>query len=279
MNSLFITPINSKTNLDEPLTLDNPRVPIILAVDDQPTTRELLAAMIKAHGLEVETAADGVQALSMWNTKRHPLIITDCRMPLMDGFALAKEIRHIEQAENLQPSAIIALTANVIQEEQIRCKEAGMDDFLTKPIKMDQLKSILSNYVQVKTIPLQENPIISMSNEGHSPIDKSILDQVLPDCMTQAKVLKDLQHHIHHDFDQLRKLIHEDDLANAECTAHRMKGSCRMVGVIDIANVCAEIERKAQLGSMAISDAALSTLNQSIREFDTYMHRQLSNSN
>ncbi len=278
MNNLFVTPIDSKTNVDEPLTLDNTRVPIILAVDDQPITRELLAAMIKAHGLEVETAADGVQALSMWNTKRHPLIITDCRMPHMDGFALAKEIRHIEQAENLQPSAIIALTANVIQEEQVRCEEAGMDDFLTKPINMDQLKSILSSYVQVKTASGHGSPIISMSNEDCSPIDKTILDQVLPDSMTQTKVLKDLQHHIHHDFDQLQQLIHEDDLVNAEFTAHRMKGSCRMVGVIDIANVCAEIEKKAQLGSMAISDMALSTLGQSIREFDAYMHHQLSNS-
>ncbi|MGV3582364.1 MAG: response regulator [Methylophilus sp.] len=254
---------------------------LALAVDDQSLSRELLAEILKVHGLTVETAANGNQALSMWKTKRHALIITDCQMPQMDGYTLAKEIRHIEHTERLKPTTIVAWTANLLEKEQSRCIEAGINDFLTKPINIAQIKKLLSDYQQhdatdyLPPFGISEN---SKLNKINIPVDYAVLEQVIPDSDKQTKVLHQLQTHVHHDYDELQVQIQNADLMGIENVAHRMKGSCKMVGVNGIANLCEEIEKTAKKGNISNTEQTLSALHKSILEFDAFMHYQLQQS-
>ncbi len=88
-------------------------------------------------------AADGVLALELWRSGRYALLLTDCHMPNMDGFELTATIRR-EQTTHLP---IIAVTANAMQGEDRRCRDAGMDDCLCKPLRLHELGPMLSKWL------------------------------------------------------------------------------------------------------------------------------------
>lgn len=130
-----------------PLFNDSSSSPLILAVDDHPTNRDLIGKQFKLLGLRFEMAENGREALDMWKSGRFALIISDCHMPEMDGYELTKSIRKIEADLNLKRTPIIAWTANALTEEGIHCQNVGMDDLLTKPVDLDQLRKMLLKWV------------------------------------------------------------------------------------------------------------------------------------
>jgi len=101
----------------KPLLASSEDAPLVLAVDDNPINQKLLAHQIRLLGLHAETAENGQVALSMWRDGRFAMVITDCHMPEMDGYELAREIRKIEAAESRRRIPVIAWTANALAEE------------------------------------------------------------------------------------------------------------------------------------------------------------------
>ncbi len=123
------------------------RLPSILVVDDHPVNRMLLKQQLEQLGIQAEVAAYGMVALSRWQAQHFDLVITDCHMPEMDGYELTRSIREIEQHEGRPRIPIIAWTANVLAEEELRCKTAGMDDMLTKPTELSELRAMLLKWL------------------------------------------------------------------------------------------------------------------------------------
>jgi PAS domain S-box-containing protein len=115
----------------------------ILIVDDHPLNRMMLKLQLELLGVQVETAESGISALSLWQNGHFDLIITDCHMPEMDGYELTYRIRDLEQQAGSRRIPIIAWTANVMAEEEEHCKKAGMDDLLTKPTELADLRAML----------------------------------------------------------------------------------------------------------------------------------------
>lgn len=254
---------------------------IALVVDDENISRQISAKMVEAQGWTVKTAIDGKSALSLWREKRYPLIITDCHMPNMDGFTLAKSIRDIEYTENTKKSTIIAFTANAAEEEKNRCKKAGMNDFMTKPINPAKLKPMLANFARPIAMATDQTSDINTNDEHNQNIiliDYSILEEIFPNREKQSGVLQELQTHIHHNFSELTHQIKNADLNSIENTAHKMKGACKMVGVNRIASICAEIEKTAKNGHVSV-DLALSVLYESIVQFDSHLFQKLNQAN
>lgn len=136
----------------KPLLANSEDAPLVLAVDDNPINQKLLAHQIRLFGLRAETAENGQVALSMWRDGRYAMAITDCHMPEMDGYELAREIRKIEAAESRQHMPVIAWTANALAEEVERCRTAGMDDLLVKPADLMQLRRMLAKWLPLTEI-------------------------------------------------------------------------------------------------------------------------------
>ena len=118
-----------------------------LLVDDHPINRMLLKQQLESMALTVDAAADGHEALALWQTADYDIVITDCHMPEMDGYELARNIRAVEKAEGLPRIPVIAWTANVLSDEIERTRNAGMDDLLTKPSDLHSLHSMLLKWL------------------------------------------------------------------------------------------------------------------------------------
>jgi len=115
----------------------------ILVVEDNRINQKIAEKMLTKLGLTCDIAVNGLEGINALKTKAYSLIFMDLQMPVMDGISATKKI--IEQYGNERP-AIVAMTANVFQEDRDRCNAAGMDDFIAKPINITELVRVLSTY-------------------------------------------------------------------------------------------------------------------------------------
>jgi PAS domain S-box-containing protein len=122
---------------------------LILLVEDNEINRDVIQEQLHLLGYACEMAEDGVLALSMWQSHpdRYGLLLTDCHMPNLDGFGLTAAIRQAEAVGAHLP--IIAITANAMQGEAQRCRDHGMDDYLSKPLRMTELAAMLNKWLPV----------------------------------------------------------------------------------------------------------------------------------
>jgi PAS domain S-box-containing protein len=258
----------------QPLLEGDADAPLVLAVDDHPINRDLLVRQIELLGLRAEAAENGQVALALWREGRFALVITDCHMPEMDGYALTQEIRRIEARERLPRTPIIAWTANALAEENERCQNAGMDALLVKPADLSLLKEALKKWLHLSGTDLPQSAALLQTGGGGQspgPIDYAALSQAVPEPAEQIRVLRDFQVHLRADRAQLGGLLEqEEDRVKGERTAHRMKGSSRMVGATDIASACAVIEQAMREGKWADARAAMMGLDEAIKRLETH---------
>ena len=119
----------------------------VLAVDDNEVNLVVLQGFIKKLGIQIDFASNGQEALEALEVKSYDIVFMDCHMPVMDGFTATKKI--IETYGDQRPH-IIALTASTMQQDIQRCQDCGMDHFLAKPYKRDELIKILNMIIQEK---------------------------------------------------------------------------------------------------------------------------------
>lgn len=115
----------------------------VLVVDDHCTYRWLLGSLLKKLGVPHQCCVDGQQALDALVAGHFDLVISDCRMPVLDGYAMTRQWRRREQALGSPPVTILALTASLGSEEIRQCMDCGMDGWLTKPVGLAQLREVL----------------------------------------------------------------------------------------------------------------------------------------
>jgi CheY-like chemotaxis protein len=116
----------------------------ILVAEDDPINKRVIEMMLNRLGLGSRVVNNGAEALAAVKTETWDAVIMDCQMPLMDGFDAARRIRRHLAGRHLP---IIALTANVMPEDRAACLAAGMDDFLAKPVRQDELRAMLVRWL------------------------------------------------------------------------------------------------------------------------------------
>ena len=126
-------------------TNKNPDKPWVLIVEDTEVNQRVVRIMLELLGLKVSVASHGEEALQLCREHAFDLIFMDCQMPVMDGFIATEQIRDMNEWGAHVP--IIALTANVVKEDQQRCFEAGMNEFVAKPVTKGRLQQIFEQYL------------------------------------------------------------------------------------------------------------------------------------
>ena len=122
----------------------------ILLVEDHPVNRTLALQQLKRLGFAADVATNGREALEALQRERYSLVIMDCQMPEMDGFEATRRIRRREATSGGHIS-IVAMTANAMEGDRESCLAAGMDDYLAKPVRLDDLRRVLEQYAGVST--------------------------------------------------------------------------------------------------------------------------------
>jgi CheY-like chemotaxis protein len=116
----------------------------ILLAEDNPVNEKVATHTLRRLGYEVHAVANGRDAVAAWRDGRYDLILMDCQMPILDGYEATREIRTLEAGQQHIP--IVALTAHAMKDDDVKCKAAGMDYHLTKPLDRERLQACLDQY-------------------------------------------------------------------------------------------------------------------------------------
>ena len=118
----------------------------VLVAEDDLTNQQVIANVLRKSGVAVDIAINGQEAITALENESYDIVLMDCQMPIMNGFDAAKVIRHSDKIDN-NDVPIIALTANAMKGDREKCLQAGMDDYLTKPIEKDVLIDALNRWL------------------------------------------------------------------------------------------------------------------------------------
>jgi PAS domain S-box-containing protein len=220
---------------------------LLLIVDDHPTNRMVLLQQAASLGYMAETADDGAQALVAWRSGRFAAVITDCSMPVMDGYQLARAIRETESQGPCGRIPIIASTANALSSAVEACVTAGMDACLVKPASLADLSAVLARWVPLAG-ESRAREAAGAAPHAAGARGQGLLDLVLlaeisgGDQAAQAEMLLDFRRATGSDASALRQAVAPLDFARITEFSHRIKGSSQMLGATLLADVCARIE-------------------------------------
>jgi signal transduction histidine kinase/HPt (histidine-containing phosphotransfer) domain-containing protein len=223
--------------------------PWVLAVDDNATNRLLIARQLAALGMQVQTASHGQEALYMWRASKFALVITDCNMPEMDGYALTRTIREAEAKQGRTRTPVLGWTANALPNTLTDCQAAGMDDVLTKPSELRQLRALL-----VKWLPNMSAAPLSQASVA---LDATVLNLQLVQevCGNSPEMLREFMLTLGESFrsqiPELNRALESRDMEAVRQASHKMKSSASIIGAQSLLAVCTRMETVATSGDGA----------------------------
>ena len=253
---------------------------LILLAEDNETNREVMQAQLKLLGFASEVAEDGLSALALWRTGQFAMLLTDCHMPRMDGFELTHSIRQEEPKGSRLP--IVAITANARQGEAERCRARGMDDYLSKPLRLNELGPMLTKWMPLATPLLQQpQPQVAPLRQVTPPVELPLWD-----AMTLTELVGDnptLHRRLLEKFLSHAQVQVTDICAAAtagECktlagVAHTLKSAARSVGALQLGELCQGLETTGLAGDASSCNAMAMGLPQALAEVQALIRTHL----
>ncbi len=208
----------------------------LLVAEDNPINQEVIVETLSDLGYTADIVANGRLAVEAWENGSYPMILMDCQMPELDGYAAAREIR--ERETGGQRVAIIAVTAHALVGERERAIAAGMDDYVTKPVDAQLLQDALERWwPRVSLVPYA-----SSGSSIPAPVLDTTGGSLDPGVRRSQGVVLVFLGHVPEQLSSISKALDSGDSEALRGAAHKLKGSCLSVGVPRMAALCASLE-------------------------------------
>jgi two-component system sensor histidine kinase/response regulator len=208
----------------------------LLVAEDNPINQEVIVEMLSDLGYSADIVANGRLAVEAWQNGSYLMILMDCQMPELDGYAAAREIRDRETGG--QRVAIIAVTAHALVGERERAIAAGMDDYVTKPVDPKLLQDALERWwPRVSLVPYA-----STGSSIPAPVQDTTGGSLDAGVRRSEGVVRVFLRHVPDQLSSISKALDSGDSDALRDAAHKLKGSCLSVGVPRMAALCASLE-------------------------------------
>jgi signal transduction histidine kinase/CheY-like chemotaxis protein len=235
----------------------------ILLAEDSLVNQKVAINQLQSLGYQADVAANGQEALKLCSQIHYDIILMDCQMPVLDGYNTSRQIRALETKSGCLDSnkvTIIALTANALQEDRDRCLAAGMDDYLSKPVRKENLADILSRWSKIiaqrgdlKTTKIAETNFSDTkvakpnSIEEELEVDWAYLEEMSngDEEFKQQLLLAYLSSLPEH-MEVLKIAIAKKQYIEIEQEAHFIKGSSAAIGINGIAKLASILEESSK---------------------------------
>ncbi|HEX4918989.1 MAG TPA: response regulator, partial [Limnobacter sp.] len=234
----------------------------VLLVEDNPINQDVASIALEQLGCHVDVAFDGFQALDRYKSDRYNLILMDCQMPRMDGLTATQKIREFEALHHLNRTPVVAMTANALPEDRDKCLEAGMDDYLSKPVKRMDLLSVLSMYLEELAMPSDEDslvvpPAAQPEPDVATPDVQALAELVGHDMQLVTRILNRYRNTLRGELQYLNEKGQFLDRKEWIAYLHRMKGGASSSGFTNFAAFLATQEAGLINGSVQADRALL----------------------
>ncbi|MEQ1805795.1 MAG: response regulator, partial [Burkholderiaceae bacterium] len=236
----------------------------VLMAEDNPVNQLVARSMLEAMGCKLEIVPNGQEAVQAMRSGQYDIVLMDCQMPVMDGYAATREIRTWERAQKPpRRMPIIALTANALVGNVETCLAAGMDDYLTKPYSRNRLGSMLARWLPEHLVEraadAEPSDLVPFAALPASSTDEATLDR---DTLANIRALDDdgavLRRAValyledgKQRMTQLRAALEARDATGLAQLAHGFKSACQNVGADRLGDLCERLEQQGQAGAIA----------------------------
>jgi two-component system sensor histidine kinase/response regulator len=235
----------------------------VLTVEDNPINRLVTVRLLEGLGYATETAENGRQAVEAVARGGYDLVLMDCHMPEMDGFAATTEIRRREEVGS-RHTPIVALTADALSGDAERCLAAGMDDYLAKPVTLERLAAVVERWVAPNAAERAGTVVPAPPEDADPVLDRSKLAPLQELKRGESRLLP----HLIRSYLQeapaqlatLREAVAQGEAGRVEEVAHGLKGSSAQLGATRMSRLCAALQEApghADLGQAAAQVAEL----------------------
>jgi CheY-like chemotaxis protein/HPt (histidine-containing phosphotransfer) domain-containing protein len=227
----------------------------ILIAEDNAFNQKVVLRQVREMGFGADAVANGIEALKALTIIPYDLVLMDCQMPEMDGYACAAEIRRLEVDGGHMP--IIAMTAHVMKTDRDKCLAAGMDDFLSKPVRVAHLGSVLTRWLTASVMTAVGEASVPPTNSpdtlSPSPsVDWEIFRELAGSDATRLPELSERYlRQTTEQFAKLRDAIATGAAPDVKHIAHSAAGSSAICGMNPMVALLRELERMGQTGQLA----------------------------
>lgn len=243
----------------------------ILVVEDNVTNQLVAKGMLKKFGIQADVAGNGEEAVKALEQFPYDLVFMDCQMPVMDGYDATRQIRDSQSKVKDRRIPIIAMTANALDSDRIRCQEAGMDDYLVKPVDSKKLAEALAQWlpdgspetaaknasegsITIESEKMNtENELTQAANEplfNHQVLSEMLGDDKEAIWQVLEAFLEDMPVHINN----LKTAVESNDLELITRLVHTIKGSAANVGGIALSANALRIEQSGSTGELVTTN-------------------------
>jgi len=213
----------------------------VLVAEDNPINQRVATLQLGKLGHEVEILDDGQSVLDA-NLNRFDIILMDCQMPIVDGLEATRRIRKRELADpRVDPIYIIAMTANTQKDDRAACLEAGMDDFISKPVQLAELERSMNKSLGINNEDTLDSPDSLL-------LDESYLDQLRANEQDDAlrEIIELFLEQTNDQISQLNEAVDNVDTKTTEIIAHQLKGSSANLGARRLSDTFSQLEKFAK---------------------------------
>ncbi|HIQ36819.1 MAG TPA: response regulator [Desulfocapsa sulfexigens] len=265
----------------------------ILLVEDNSANQLLASMVLKQFGCRIDTAVNGAEAVKAFKEKKFDLILMDCQMPVMDGFQATRKIREIETTMGGDSHIpIIALTANALKGDRERCINAGMDDYLSKPFSLNQIRSLLSHWFDLSA-PVNQNSVddppktttnrdLPGNHKDKSVIvlDTSVLNTIKtlqiadePDLLSE--VITTFLAATDKILNELNSALQQHETTTIKRHAHTLKSSSAGVGALSLSDVSRSLEYSCETNSSELNKELVSKIEAEYNLVKTALEKEV----
>lgn len=223
----------------------------ILLVEDSRLNQAFVQEVLSQIGCDITIVSNGQEAIDIVEQQKFDLVLMDCQMPVMDGFEATRRLcsmKHEGRISNNMP--ILALTANAMKGDRQRCMEAGMDDYITKPVRKNELKQKIYFWIKQEKVQLgdDESPQEAKADGDNCLLDQRILNEakailkdkfdVLLDCY-----LEDVQNYIK----EMEEAVQRKSIVDVVRPAHTIKSTSKRMGALRLSAIARTMEETARM--------------------------------
>jgi PAS domain S-box-containing protein len=248
----------------------------VLIVEDNVVNQRVLQQMLEQLGHTPDVAPNGVEAVAAAQRTDYDLIFMDLQMPELNGLDATRKIRALDRP---QSPTIVALTASAFPDTREQCRAAGMDDYLAKPVRLDDLRPLLTPAAPharapdaAPAVPEQESPPVPavldrpllrslLEDVGASGVDDPFIQTLLRQFVDETETATTV----------LGRAFSDEDLDTVAAEAHRLKGSARTVGALSVAELARTVEEEAAAQHPDAVQAALHRLDDAVQHLRAEM--------
>jgi CheY-like chemotaxis protein/HPt (histidine-containing phosphotransfer) domain-containing protein len=243
----------------QPVTLDGRRKETtrsgvrILVAEDNPVNQKVAARMLENLGYPLDVVEHGLEALEALSSTDYGAILMDVQMPEMNGYEATAEIRRREEAHGVgRRTPIIAMTANAMEGDREKALEAGMDDYVPKPVKREDLAAVLERWIGAVDAATTGSGDFAGPTETEDPVDHAVIENLRE--LGGSEMISELAEMFlddaRSDLRTLREAVEESDARSVERVAHTLGGSSGNMGATRMAVICAELQNVGTSGDL-----------------------------